>query len=86
MFCMRLRTKGDAVFLSIYVDDIKTAKKNGNWGTVWKHSSKTIVLEGPTPLLSQVYLGCIQLRVEVDHWQINEKRRVIWPDLESKRD
>ena len=74
------------LFLSIYVDDIKTAKKNGNWGTVWKHWSKTIVLEDPTPLLSQAYLCCIQLRVEMDHWQINEKRRVIWPDLESKRD
>ena len=49
--------------LSIYVDDIKTAMKNGNWGTVWVHSSETIVLEDPTPLLSQVYLGCIQREV-----------------------
>ena len=29
--------------LSIFVDDIKTTKKNGNWGTMWKHSSETIV-------------------------------------------
>ena len=52
------REKG--LFLSVYVDDIKLARKKQHIGPKWKIQMKDVDLGEPTSFLDHVYLGCTQ--------------------------
>ena len=49
-----------ALFLSVYVDDIKLAGKKQNIDPMWKVLNKEVDLGEPTSFLDHVYLGCTQ--------------------------
>ena len=50
----------EKLFLSVYVDDFKMAGKAEALEPMWKRIGKLLDLEPPTPLTSNVYLGCGQ--------------------------
>ena len=54
-----------ALFLSVYVDDIKLAGKKHNLDPMWKVLNKEVDLGEPTSFLDPVYLGCTQRQCEV---------------------
>ena len=57
------REKG--LFLSVYVDDIKLARKKQNLDPMWKLLNKEVDLGEPTSFLDHVYLGCTQRQCEI---------------------
>ena len=57
------REKG--LFLSVYVDDIKLARKKQNIDPMWKVLNKEVDLGEPTSFLDHVYLGCTQRQCEI---------------------
>ena len=65
--------KKSKLFLSVYVDDFKMVGKTESLGPMWKRLEKKIDLEGPTPIMNQVYLGCSQRPAEVDEELIASK-------------
>ena len=52
------REKG--LFLLVYVDDIKLARKKQNIDQMWNVLKKEVDLGEPTSFLDHVYLGCTQ--------------------------
>ena len=52
------REKG--LFLSVYVDDIKMARKKQHLDPMWKILMEEVDLGEPTSFLDHVYLGCTQ--------------------------
>ena len=48
------------LFLSVYVDDIKSAGKKQNVKPMWKVETKKLIWDEPTSFLDHVYLGCTQ--------------------------
>ena len=48
------------LFLSVYVDEIKMARKKQNLDPTWKILMKDVDLGEPTSFLDQVNLGCTQ--------------------------
>ena len=66
------REKG--LFSSVYVDDIKLAKKKQNIDPMWKVLNKEVDLGEPTFFLDHVYFRCNQRQCEiskdiVDHYR-----------------
>ena len=57
------REKG--LFLSVCVDDIKSAGKNQNIVPMWKVLNKEVDFGEPTSFLDHVYLGCTQRQCEI---------------------
>ena len=57
------RQKG--LFLSVYVDDIKSAGKKQNIDPKWKVLNKEVDLVEPSSFLDHVYLGCTQRQCEI---------------------
>ena len=53
------------LFLSVYVDDMKLARKKQNINMMWKWQSKEVDLGEPTSFLDHVYLGCTQRQCEI---------------------
>ena len=49
-----------ALFLSVYVDDIKLVGKKQIINPMWKLLNKEVDLGEPTSFLDHVYLGCTQ--------------------------
>ena len=47
-------------FLSVFVDDMKMARKSNNEQNLWATLQKKVDLEDPTSLLDQKNLGCTQ--------------------------
>ena len=62
------------VFLSVYVDDIKLARKKQNLDPMWKLLNKEIDLEEPTSFLDHVYLKALKDNVQEAKilWTITE--------------
>ena len=58
LFVNREKEKG--LFLSVYVDDRKLARKKQNIDPMWKTLMKDVDLGDPTSFLDHVYLGCTQ--------------------------
>ena len=54
-----------ALFLSVYVDDIKLVGKKQNIKPMWKVLNKEVDLGEPTSFRDHVYLGCIQRQCEI---------------------
>ena len=54
-----------ALFLSVYVDDIKLTGKKQNLDPMWKLLNKAVDLGEPTSFLDHVYLGCTQRQCEI---------------------
>ena len=48
------------LFLSVYVDDIRMARKKLNLAPMWKKLIKDVDIEEPTSFLDHVYLECTQ--------------------------
>ena len=46
------------LFLSVYVDEIRTIGRKQNVGPMWKRVQKEIDLEYTTLSIDQVFLGC----------------------------
>ena len=57
------------LFLSVFVDDMKMAKKSDNVSKLWATLQKKVDLEDPASLLHQKYLGYTQ-RAEKVHNRI----------------
>ena len=57
------REKG--LFLSVYVDDIKSAGRNQNIDPMWKPLNKEVDSGDPTSFLDHVYLDCTQRQCEI---------------------
>ena len=55
----------NALFLSVYVDDLKLAGKKQHINPMWKVLNKEVDLGEPTSFLEHVYLGCTQRQCEV---------------------
>ena len=53
------------LFLSVYVDDVKLARKSQNINPMWKVLNKEFDLGEPTSFLDHVYLGCTQRQCEI---------------------
>ena len=53
------------LFLFVYVDDIKSARKKQNFDPMWKVLNKEVDLGEPTSYLDHVNLGCTQRQCEV---------------------
>ena len=53
------------LFLSVYVDDIKLARKKQNINPTWKIFMKDFDLGEPTSFLDHVYLGCGQRECQI---------------------
>ena len=63
------REKG--LFLSVYVDDIKLARKKQNLDPMWKLLNKEVDLGKPTSFLDHVYLGCTQKECQ-------NRKEILW--------
>ena len=65
------------LFLSVYVDDFKMAGKAEHVSDMWKdlgeHGRGKLILDEPTTLCGNVYLGSEQIEVDNDWKMINEK-------------
>ena len=57
--------RGKGLFLSVFLDDIKLARKKHNIDPMWKVLNKEVDLGEPTSFLDHVYLGCTQRQCEV---------------------
>ena len=53
------------LFLPVYVDDIKLARKKQNIDPMWKVLNKEVDLGEPTSFLDHVHLGCTQRPCEI---------------------
>lgn len=53
------------MFLSVYVDDLKTAGKVENIGPMWKKMGRFLKLERPKKMDVRQYLGCAQKTIEL---------------------
>ena len=62
------------LFLSVYVDDIKVARKKQNLDSMWKELMTDVDLGEPTSSLDHVSLGCTQRECETSK-DIVEKYR-----------
>ena len=83
-------TNEKGLFLSVYVDDIKSAGKKENLDPMWK-LNKEVDLGEPTSFLDHVYLGCTRRQCEiskdiVDNYRtmfesrISAGRNRLWPN------
>ena len=61
------------LFLSVYVDDFKMAGKAENLPKMWEQLGKKLILDPPTPLHHNVYLGCGQQNIEPPAGLLAEK-------------
>ena len=65
------------LFLSVYVDDFKMGGRKGDIADMWKVLGKDciggIILDDPTPITGNVYLGSEQTDVPNDERTIREK-------------
>ena len=62
------------LFLSVYVDDMKTARKTQNMPKMWATLQKKVDLDDPVSLLDPVYLGCTQRAAQVDNRIVMDKQ------------
>ena len=63
-----------ALFLFVYVDDIKLAGKKQNLDPMWKLLNKEVDLGEPTSFRDHVYLGCTQRQCEISKNTVDNPR------------
>ena len=66
------REKG--LFLSVYVDDVKLARKKQNINSTWKIFMKDVDLGEPTSFLDHVYLACSQRECQMSKDVVDNHR------------
>ena len=66
------REKG--IFLSVYVDDMKLARKKQNIDHMWKVLMRHVDLGEPTSFLDHDYLGCSQRDCATNHNVVDNSR------------
>ena len=64
------------LFLSEYVDDIKTAAEKQNMAPMWKKLMKIVDLDEPTSFVDHVYLGCTQRECKPNEKIFDEYRNM----------
>ena len=62
------------LFLSVYVDDVKLARKSQNINPMWKVLNKKFDLGEPTSFLDHLYLGCTQRQCEISKDMVDNYR------------
>ena len=65
------------LFLSEDVDDITMGGTKEYVGPIWKSLQRESGLNDPTPLLNQLYLGCIRTVTEIDQSNSNDEYPII---------
>ena len=68
--------RGKALFLSLFVDDIKLFGKRQNINSTWKILMKDVDLGEPTSCIDHVYLGCTQ-RLWIKHRYCDKMERYL---------
>ena len=73
--CLYLHRKAK-LFQSTYVDDLKMVGKKESLKPMWDTLGKRIDLEGATPLMAHVYLGCNQRPEAINEQLISAKHEL----------